>query len=154
MIRTWLFDAGSVGEGLPRWHSSILAWRIPRTEEPSRLQFIGSLSTHMLSEKGNLGWSLVLQFQSLSKCVTSIVTGKNEEHVFRGKRGSQLWICWPPGNIHWTVGHIGLEVWRSWNWKFKLTHLHIVGSYIGLEVRRSCYWKFKLIPICIWLVVT
>ena len=23
-------------------HSSILAWRIPRTEEPGRLQFIGS----------------------------------------------------------------------------------------------------------------
>ena len=23
-------------------HSSILAWKVPRTEEPSRLQFIGS----------------------------------------------------------------------------------------------------------------
>ena len=27
-------------------HSSILTWRIPRTEEPGRLQSIGSLSTH------------------------------------------------------------------------------------------------------------
>ena len=28
-------------------HSSILAWKIPRTEEPGRLQSIGSLESNM-----------------------------------------------------------------------------------------------------------
>ena len=34
-------------------HSSIIAWRIPRTEEPSRLQFIGSQRVrHDCSDQG------------------------------------------------------------------------------------------------------
>ena len=32
-------------------HSSILAWRIPSTEEPSRLQFMGHKSRTRLSDK-------------------------------------------------------------------------------------------------------
>ena len=32
-------------------HSSILAWRIPWTEEPSELQFMGSQSSMELNEK-------------------------------------------------------------------------------------------------------
>ena len=36
-------------EGMPT-HSSILAWRIPRTEEPGRLQSMGSQSQTRLSD--------------------------------------------------------------------------------------------------------
>ena len=46
-------------------HSSILAWKIPRTEEPGGLQFIGLESdtterlTHTLWEAGKVSWHLV-----------------------------------------------------------------------------------------------
>ena len=42
-IREWGSSSreGSLGEGMAT-HSSILAWRIPRTEEPGGLQSIGS----------------------------------------------------------------------------------------------------------------
>ena len=41
---TWIRSLGwedSLEKGMAT-HSSILAWRIPRTEEPGRLQFMGS----------------------------------------------------------------------------------------------------------------
>ena len=44
MQKTWVQSLGQ--EDLPEkemaTYSSILAWRIPRTEEPGRLQFMGS----------------------------------------------------------------------------------------------------------------
>lgn len=80
--------------------------------------------------KGNLERFPVFWFQHLVDGVTSIEMGGNEEdQVFRGRWGPQLWICWTPGNTQWTAGQIGLEVRRSW------------------------YWRLKLKPICIWLVV-
>ena len=46
MVRNLPASAGSLGQGDPleeemATHSSILAWRIPWTEEPGRLQSIG-----------------------------------------------------------------------------------------------------------------
>ena len=36
-------------------HSSILAWRIPGTEEPGRLQSMGSNTTERLTQRKNIG---------------------------------------------------------------------------------------------------
>ena len=47
VVKNLLANAGSLGHEDPlekkmATHSSILAWKIPRTEEPGELQFIGS----------------------------------------------------------------------------------------------------------------
>ena len=41
-------------------HSSILAWRIPGTEEPGGLPSMGSQSQTVLEELHNLGYSLAV----------------------------------------------------------------------------------------------
>ena len=43
-------------------HSSILAWKIPRTEEPGRLQSMGSLSRTRLSD-----FTFTFHFHTLEK---------------------------------------------------------------------------------------
>ena len=43
-------------------HSSTLAWKIPRTEEPGGLQFMGSLSRTRLSD-----FTFTLHFHALEK---------------------------------------------------------------------------------------
>ena len=45
-------------------HSSIFAWRIPRTEEPDRLQFIGSQSQTRLSDSLRLSLSSSYKFHA------------------------------------------------------------------------------------------
>ena len=45
MEETWVRSLGwddSLEKGMAATHSSILAWRIPRTEEPGELQSVGS----------------------------------------------------------------------------------------------------------------
>ena len=50
------------GDGTPLPHSSTLAWRIPWTEEPGRLQSMGSLSRTRLSD-----FTFTFHFDALEK---------------------------------------------------------------------------------------
>ena len=54
-------------------HSSILAWEIPWTEEPSGLQFMGSQKTWQLNNNNNVYVSMLLsQFLPLPPQVYSL----------------------------------------------------------------------------------
>ena len=77
-------DAGSIPlvqedplEGGMATHSSILAWRIPSTEEPGELQFTGSQSQTRLSMHVHIGTQIIFPNNSLHACPHGI-----QNHMF------------------------------------------------------------------------
>ena len=85
-------------------HSSILAWEIPRTEEPGRLQSTGSQRIR----------------PALSLCTAGSVAALRPPHSIH-------WVLWPPPSSHdgkrsgspgWTA--IPLDRWKKlYLWAFK-----------------------------------
>ena len=112
MPETWVWSQGwedPLEEGMAT-HSSILAWRIPWTEEPGGLQSMGSQNQIRLRDSTVTATTKKhsqIQAQGLSICVTSIhfhalsetwTTSKNV-----GEKGSLIWACVRTRNELWKV---------------------------------------------------
>ena len=79
-------------------HSNILAWRIPRTEEPGRIQSMGSQSWTRLSDSHThaawCNWDLVFFAYTCISVVQQILCGVNWQSV--------AFICYI--NLLWWLG--------------------------------------------------
>ena len=64
-------------------HSSILAWRIPQTEEPGGLQSMGSQSRTRLSDFTHFTHSITVSQMPLDN-ESMITTAQSPEHLRRG----------------------------------------------------------------------
>ena len=99
-------------------HSSILAWKIPWTEEPGRLQSMWSQNQTWLSDfikntklQKNWCFCIVVLEKTLEhsfecKEIKSINLKWNQPWIFIGRTGAEAEasILWPPGAMSWFIG--------------------------------------------------
>ena len=98
-------------EGGMATHSSILAWRIPRTEEPGGLQSMGPRVGHNGSD---IEYTVSTRPWGLSKTLTNL---------------SKAWISWSPDS---------LSFWpENWNLCMKQEDLYPSDEAVGLPWRSS-----------------
>ena len=99
----------SPGEGMAT-HSSILAWRIPWTEEPGRLQSMGlqrvrhDWETNSNEEKAELRYTQVLSHFSRVRLFTNLWTVTYQAPLSIGLSRQKSWsgLPWPPpGESSW-----------------------------------------------------
>ena len=109
-------------------HSSILAWKIPRREETSRLQSMGSQKSqtqpsawaeqHTAVLKGLIMFEQgALHFHS-ALGPTDYVAGSDGDYISHSTKS-----FWPPTNCHllnWELESLDLIRWGSWQRSYKL----------------------------------
>ena len=77
-------------------HSSILAWRIPRTEEPGGLQSVGSQRVgHGWSDWHNHGWGMTLPLSCFDILDNRLIRFSHLKH--KGRQD----FCFPVSRGHW-----------------------------------------------------
>ena len=131
-------------------HSSILPWRTPWTEEPGRLQSMGShrvghdwsdlaaKSRTRLSNWTELNWTVVLEktLESLLDCkeIQPVHPKGNESWTFTGRTDAEAEapILWPPDAKNWLIWK-DPDAGKDWRWEGKgMTENEMVGWY---------YWR-------------
>ena len=111
-------------------HSSILAWRIPWTEKPSRLQSTGSQKVRYDSAiSPHLMWHSSSQWrvrESLPGCGEGEIVHENnficsQQKLGRKRNISLFWILWDLGWVPWAAAAAFLPPWGKLVWGHRVT---------------------------------
>ena len=111
-------------------HYSILAWRIPWTEEPGGLQFMGSRRVSM-TEQLSLTHSFCATWVELSNCKRDLCVSLSPEPKYF------LWKCLSTPYLGWSSGSpkdsLGFSLLPKQNlWYTELCHISVEEKFTDL----------------------